>query len=91
LEFLAEVTQHIPDKGEHLVRYYGWYSHRQRGIRKKARQADQAESGKLSIDRSAAQAQPSAAEGVRIVGPTRATAVRRTTDAPQLSGSGKVS
>jgi hypothetical protein len=25
----------IPDKGEHLVRYYGWYSYRQRGIRAK--------------------------------------------------------
>ncbi len=35
LDFLAEVTQHIPDKGERLVRYFGWYSHRQRGIRAK--------------------------------------------------------
>jgi len=26
LEFLANVTQHIPNKGEHQVRYYGWYS-----------------------------------------------------------------
>jgi hypothetical protein len=33
LDFLAEVTQHIPDKGEHLARYYGWYSHRCRGLR----------------------------------------------------------
>jgi hypothetical protein len=33
IDFLAEVTQHIPDKGEHLVRYYGWYSHRRRGLR----------------------------------------------------------
>ena len=49
-DFLAEVTQHIPDKGEHLVRYFGWYSHRQRGIRKKARQAGEAESDNLSID-----------------------------------------
>lgn len=24
LDFLAEVTQHIPDRSEHLVRYYGW-------------------------------------------------------------------
>jgi hypothetical protein len=23
LDFLAEVTQHIPEQGEHLVRYYG--------------------------------------------------------------------
>jgi hypothetical protein len=35
LDFLAELTQHIPNKGEHLVRYYGYYSHRQRGIRAK--------------------------------------------------------
>ncbi len=63
LDFLAEVTQHIPDKGEHLVRYFGWYSHRQRGIRKKARQAGEAESDNLSIDRSAVDAQQSAAHG----------------------------
>jgi hypothetical protein len=24
LDFLAEVTQHIPNKGEHQVRYYGF-------------------------------------------------------------------
>ena len=29
LGFLAEVTQHIPNKGEHLDRCYGWYSYRQ--------------------------------------------------------------
>ncbi|MCE9554089.1 MAG: hypothetical protein K8T91_12035 [Planctomycetes bacterium] len=23
----------MPEKGEHLVRYYGWYSHRRRGMR----------------------------------------------------------
>jgi hypothetical protein len=59
LDFLAEVTQHIPDKGEHLIRYYGWYSHRQRGIREKGRKAGQAESGNLSIDRSSVEAQQS--------------------------------
>jgi len=26
LDFLAEFTQHIPAKGAHLIRYYGWYS-----------------------------------------------------------------
>jgi hypothetical protein len=25
LEFLAEITQHIPNKGEHQVRYYGLF------------------------------------------------------------------
>jgi hypothetical protein len=33
LDFLAEVTQHIPDPGAHLVRYYGWYSNKTRGQR----------------------------------------------------------
>ncbi len=28
-----EVTQHIPDPGSHLVRYYGWYSNKTRGQR----------------------------------------------------------
>ncbi|MGI9474711.1 MAG: transposase [Rubripirellula sp.] len=63
LDFLAEVTQHIPDKGEHLVRYYGWYSHRQRGIRKKAGQVGQVESDKLTIDRLALDTQKSATGG----------------------------
>jgi hypothetical protein len=33
LDFLAEVTQHIPEMGEHLIRYYGWYSNKKRGQR----------------------------------------------------------
>ena len=32
LDFIAELTQHIPEKGEHLVRYYGWYSNKSRGV-----------------------------------------------------------
>ena len=35
LDFLAEVTQHIPNKGEHQVRYYGWYSNKKRGMNEK--------------------------------------------------------
>jgi hypothetical protein len=31
VDFLAEVTQHIPGAGEHLIRYYGWYSNKSRG------------------------------------------------------------
>ena len=33
LEFLAEFTQHIPPQGAHLIRYYGWYSNKARGLR----------------------------------------------------------
>jgi hypothetical protein len=61
LDFLAEVTQHIPDKGEHLVRYYGWYSHRQRGIRARAGSAGD----DPHIDRSALDTQKSVAHGPR--------------------------
>lgn len=35
LEFIAAITQHIPEKSFQLVRYYGWYSNRMRGDRKK--------------------------------------------------------
>ena len=36
LDFLAEVTQHIPNKGEHQIRYYGAYSNKSRGMKAKA-------------------------------------------------------
>lgn len=42
-DFLAAVTQHIPDGGFHLVRYYGWYSNKMRGQR--ARRAGHARNG----------------------------------------------
>ena len=44
-DFLAEVTQHIPNRGEHLIRKYGWYSNKQRGVRNK-----KAEKGELPKD-----------------------------------------
>jgi hypothetical protein len=34
-EFLAAITQHIPEKSFQMVRYYGWYSNKSRGIRNK--------------------------------------------------------
>lgn len=33
---LAEFTQHIPPKSVHLIRYYGHYSNKARGMRKNA-------------------------------------------------------
>ena len=41
LYFLAEFTQHMPAKGSHLIRYYGWNSNKSRGMRKKAGEAAQ--------------------------------------------------
>ena len=35
LEFIALITQHIPEKSFQLIRYYGWYSNRTRGERSK--------------------------------------------------------
>ena len=36
LEFLARVVSHIPNKGQVLQRYYGWYANRTRGRRRRA-------------------------------------------------------
>ncbi len=35
VDFIAAITQHIPEKNFQLVRYYGWYSNRMRGDRQK--------------------------------------------------------
>ena len=59
-DFIAGITEHIPDKSFQLVRYYGWYSHKMRGRR--AKQADeeaQAEGDAVElIDVSAPRAAP---------------------------------
>jgi hypothetical protein len=34
-EFIASITQHIPEKAFQMVRYYGWYSNKKRGLRLK--------------------------------------------------------
>ena len=36
LDWLAHMVTHIPNKSEHMVRYYGYYSNKSRGMRKKA-------------------------------------------------------
>jgi hypothetical protein len=35
LEWLAAMCSHIPNRGEQMVRYYGYYSNVSRGARKK--------------------------------------------------------
>ena len=35
-DWLAQLVTHIPNKGEQMVRYYGFYSNKSRGLRKKA-------------------------------------------------------
>jgi hypothetical protein len=39
-DFLAAITQHIPDKGVQMVRYYGWYSNKMRGVRHRSLPAE---------------------------------------------------
>jgi len=34
-EFIAAITQHIPSKSFQMIRYYGWYSNKNRGMREK--------------------------------------------------------
>jgi hypothetical protein len=41
LDWLAQLVTHIPNKGEQMVRYYGFYSNKSRGLRKKASADDQ--------------------------------------------------
>jgi hypothetical protein len=36
LDWLARLVTHIPSKGEQLVRYYGYYSNKSRGVRNKS-------------------------------------------------------
>ena len=47
VDFIARITQHIPDTGAQMVRYYGWYSNKSRGLRAK-RAAEAA--GKNQVD-----------------------------------------
>jgi len=40
LDWMAKVVTHVPNKGEQLVRYYGFYSNKARGIRSKKEDVD---------------------------------------------------
>jgi hypothetical protein len=41
LDWLAQLVTHIPNKGEQMVRYYGYYSNKSRGLRKNTGTDDQ--------------------------------------------------
>ena len=49
MEFIASITQHIPETSFQLVRYYGWYSNRMRGDRKKQEERVVEKDGKLTL------------------------------------------
>ena len=47
LDWIATLTTHIPNKGEQLIRYYGYYSNVSRGKRKKEKPEDKTEIGEI--------------------------------------------
>jgi len=49
-EFIAAITQHIPDRNFQLVRYFGWYSNRMRGERAKQESAEENENAGNEIE-----------------------------------------
>ena len=50
LDFLAEVTQHVPNKGEHTIRYYGPYSNKKRGMQEKKKAKAEHSAGINQLD-----------------------------------------
>ncbi len=50
LDWIAALTAHIPNQGEHLVRYYGHYSNASRGKRRKAKDQAQEAAPEGSIE-----------------------------------------
>jgi hypothetical protein len=67
LDFIAQLTLHIPLKGKHLVRRYGLYSSRARGTwKKRPALRTRAAAGWYGRDESAAPAQAEAVETVAV-------------------------
>ena len=62
LEFIARLVAHIPDKGQVLQRYYGYYANRTRGERRKAAEAAAAE-GRSPVDAEVPIAEPEEISG----------------------------
>ena len=59
LDFIARVTQHVPDSGQQLQRYWGFYSNAARGKRLR----DAAEDSQTSEDHNAGQSEDEDLEG----------------------------
>jgi len=50
LDWLARLVIHIPGKGEQMVRYYGYYSNKSRGMRKKENNDDNVKSELVTVE-----------------------------------------
>jgi hypothetical protein len=64
LDWIHAITSQIPDPGQHLVRYYAWYSNRTRGRRRAQRAGGIRESSRLSFRRRAAGSCPTSEMGL---------------------------
>jgi hypothetical protein len=53
LEFIAAITQHIPEPYFQLTRMYGWYSNRMRGDRKKQEEREKEKKNQRAPPRAA--------------------------------------
>ena len=51
LDWIATLTTHIPNKGEQLIRYCGYYSHVSRGKRKKEKPEEKTEISEIKSGR----------------------------------------
>jgi hypothetical protein len=59
VEFIGRLVAHIPDKGQVMQRYYGYYANRTRGARRKAEEA----AARPSVDGGRASEDPELPEG----------------------------
>jgi len=50
LDWLARLVTHIPGKGEQTVRYYGYYSNKSRGMKKKENTDDNSKSEFVAVE-----------------------------------------
>lgn len=49
LEMIRRLCAQIPDAQQHMTLYYGWYSHRARGERRKASAADRSSASEVEV------------------------------------------
>jgi len=49
LEMIRRLCAQIPDARQHMTLYYGWYSHRARGERRKASAADRSSASEVEV------------------------------------------
>lgn len=87
MDWLAQLTTHIPGKNEQMVRYYGYYSNKSRGLRRQAGREDDVPA-LIDSDLSAAEFRRNWARLIQKTGacPPFYLAGSRPIDMPQMPG-----